>query len=158
MEGQHDPASRCRSPARPGPQYGSRVQRIHDRSWLKDWRVRGLAAAAFFLGFLVSLGMFGKPWGLPPAWGDIPTWILAIGSVIAAWYAVRAFAGQSREVAAIEQQVRDGQELARQQAQLLELQGKQLEVQSKQLSLQQEQIDEQRELNKRQSGGPPAPG
>jgi hypothetical protein len=127
------------------------VQLNRDRSWLKDWRVRGLAAAAFFLGFLISLGIFGKPWGLPPAWGDIPTWILAIGALITAWYAARAFAGQSREVAAIEQQVSDGQELARQQAKLLELQGKQLEVQSGQLKLQQKQIDEQRELNERQS-------
>jgi hypothetical protein len=49
------------------------VQRKHDWSWLRDWRVSGFAAVSLLAGFLIGLGVFGKPWGLPPAWG-IPTW------------------------------------------------------------------------------------
>jgi hypothetical protein len=50
-------------------------------SWLWDWRtVVGLVA-----GFLIGLAFFGKPWGLPPAWGDIPTWLLAVLAAVAAW-------------------------------------------------------------------------
>lgn len=48
---------------------------------------------------------FGKPWHLPPAWGDIPTWITAIatvgllaGAFVTAIYAIRAFSTQSQEV------------------------------------------------------------
>jgi hypothetical protein len=111
---------------------------------LKDWRVRGVAAAALVAGFLVGLVIFGAPWRLPPAWGDIPTWLLAVGAAVTSWYAVRAFLEQHREVAAIEQQVKDGQQLARQQERLIELQGEQLET----LRL---QFVEQRDLNERQS-------
>jgi hypothetical protein len=110
----------------------------------KDWRVRGVAAAGLVAGFLVGLVIFGAPWRLPPAWGDIPTWLLAVGAAVTSWYAVRAFLEQHREVAAIEQQVKDGQRLARQQARLIELQSEQLETQRQQLA-------EQRDLNERQS-------
>jgi hypothetical protein len=34
-------------------------------------------------GFLLGLLIFGAPWHLPPDWGDIPTWILAVFAVIA---------------------------------------------------------------------------
>ena len=111
---------------------------------LEDWRVRGVAAAGVVAGFLIGLVIFGAPWRLPPAWGDIPTWLLALGAAVTSWYAVRAFSEQHREVAAIERQVEDGQEVARQQAKLLELQGEQLLTQR-------EQFAEQRDLNKRQA-------
>ena len=110
----------------------------------KDWRVRGVAFTAAAIGFLIGMVFFGKPWHLPPAWGDVPTWLLAVGAAVTSWYAARAFSEQHREVAAIEQQVKDGQELARQQARLLELQGEQLETQRQQLA-------DQRDLNERQS-------
>jgi len=49
--------------------------------------------------------IFGSPWHLPPAWGDIPTWITAIatfgllvGAIVTAIYAIRAFRAQSQEV------------------------------------------------------------
>jgi len=58
------------------------------------------------IGFLVGLLIFGKPWGLPPAWGDIPTWITAIATmllaafaVITAYYARQAFRTQSEQLA-----------------------------------------------------------
>jgi hypothetical protein len=58
-------------------------------AWLKEWRVRvlafGCAAAGFAIGLLVS----GKPWNLPPAWGDIPTWLLVAVGVIGGWAALR---------------------------------------------------------------------
>jgi hypothetical protein len=124
--------------------YGYGVQSGHNPPWFKDWRVRGLAAGCLVTGFVVGMVIFGQPWHLPPAWGDIPTWFLAIGAAITAWYAVQAYSKQSREVEAIEQQVRDGQEVARQQSELLRLQSEQLEVQRQQLS-------DQRLLNERQS-------
>lgn len=91
--------------------------------------------------------LFGSPWHLPPAWGDIPTWIsaiatigLLIGAIITARYAIKAFEKQSDEVRAIERQVQDQEELTRQQAELLK-------VQSGQLELQHEQLDDQRNAN-----------
>jgi len=52
---------------------------------LKDRRVLGAAAAGLLAGFLIGLLVFGAPWHLPPAWGDIPTWILAVGAAATAW-------------------------------------------------------------------------
>jgi hypothetical protein len=47
----------------------------------------------------------GSPWHLPPAWGDIPTWITAIatvgllaGALVTAVFAIRAFREQSKAV------------------------------------------------------------
>lgn len=68
-----------------------------------------------------------------------------------AWYAVRAFSEQHREVAAIEQQVKDGQDLTRQQARLFELQGEQLETQRQQLDGQRAAIEDQIQANARQA-------
>jgi hypothetical protein len=114
-----------------------------DRSWRKGWRVAALAAACVVAGFLVGTFVFWKLWRLPPSWGDVPTWILAFGAGITAWYAIRAYSKQSREVDAIEQQVSDGQKVAEQQTKLLAIQSEQLELQRKQL-------DEQRKVDAEQ--------
>jgi hypothetical protein len=45
--------------------------------------------------------------------------VLAVFAIVAAWYARKAFLKQSQEVAAVERQVTDGQELTSQQAELL---------------------------------------
>lgn len=49
--------------------------------------------------------IFGSPWHLPPAWGDIPAWITAIatvglllGAIITARYAAKAFRTQSDQL------------------------------------------------------------
>ena len=49
--------------------------------------------------------IFGSPWHLPPAWGDIPTWITAIatvgllaGAIVTAIYAINAFRKQSEQL------------------------------------------------------------
>ena len=47
---------------------------------LKTGRVWGLIIIAAVAGFLIGLVIFGAPWRLPPAWGDIPTWLLALSS------------------------------------------------------------------------------
>jgi hypothetical protein len=52
---------------------------------LKDWRVRGAAAAGVVAGFLIGLVIFGVPWHLPPAWGDIPAWLLVVLAGAAGW-------------------------------------------------------------------------
>jgi len=75
----------------------------------------------------------------------IATALLAVLAVATAWYARRAFLKQSQEVRAIEQQVKDEQELTKQQAELVK-------VQSDQLELSRQQFDEQRQINARQAG------
>lgn len=74
----------------------------------------------------------------------IATALLAVFAVATAWYARRAFLKQSQEVRAIEQQVKDEQELTKQQAELLK-------VQSDQLQLSRQQFDDQRQINARQA-------
>jgi hypothetical protein len=67
--------------------------------------------------------IFGSPWHLSPAWGDIPTWIsaiattgLLIGAIITARYAIKAFSEQSREVAILAEE-NERQALERRRAQ-----------------------------------------
>jgi len=72
----------------------------------------------------------------------IATVMLAVFAVVTAVYAARAFGEQHKEVAAIEQQVKDEQELTNQQAELLK-------VQSDQLELQQRQFDEDQAARRR---------
>lgn len=107
----------------------------HKKPLRKDWRVRGLIAVSVLVGFLIGLLVFGKPWGLPPAWGDIPTWISAIatiglltGAIITARYAIKAFGEQSKEV--------------RHQASMLKIQSDQLEEQRKINVLQASDLEE----------------
>jgi multidrug efflux pump subunit AcrA (membrane-fusion protein) len=125
------------------------MERKRGLSWLADWRVLLLCGGGLFAGFLLGMLIFGSPWHLPPAWGDIPTWITAIATmmlalfaIVTAYYARQAFFKQSQEVRAIEQQVKDQEELTRQQAELLK-------IQSSQLELQREQLDQQQQVNER---------
>jgi hypothetical protein len=74
----------------------------------------------------------------------IATVVLAVFAVVTAWYARKAFREQSREVAAIEQQVNDEQEVTRQQGELLK-------IQSGQLELQRQQLDDQRKASAAQA-------
>jgi hypothetical protein len=74
----------------------------------------------------------------------VATAVLAAFAIVTAWYARRAFLKQSQEVAAIERQVTDQQELTRQQANLLE-------IQSDQLDIQRQQLVDQREASARQA-------
>jgi hypothetical protein len=60
-------------------------ERKKPKPLLEDWRVRGVAAAGVVAGFLIGLVIFGAPWRLPPAWGDIPTWLLAVLALAAGW-------------------------------------------------------------------------
>ena len=101
---------------------------------LRNERVQG-AAGGVGVGFLIGLLIFGEPWHLPPAWGDIPTWITAvatigllIGAVITARCAIRAFGEQSKEV--------------RDQASMLKIQSDQLEEQRKINALQANDLEE----------------
>jgi hypothetical protein len=90
----------------------------------KDGRIIALCIGCLFVGFLAGLFIFGSPWHLPPAWGDIPTWItgiattvLAIFAIVTAYYARRAFNKQSQEVdALLEDRQRDLAERRRAQA------------------------------------------
>ncbi len=95
----------------------------------------------------------------------IGTVVLAVFAVVTAWYARKAFREQSREVAAIEQQVKDEQEVTRQQVELLKIQDGQLRVlrdqledqrkastaQAKVLELQAAELGESLEERKRQA-------
>lgn len=75
----------------------------------------------------------------------IATVVLAVFAIVTAWYARRAFLKQSQEVAAVERQVADEQELTRQQAELLKVQTGQPEVLRAQL-------EDQREATAAQAG------
>ena len=57
------------------------MDRNRDLSWLRDWHVLLISSETLFAGFLLGMLVFGSPWHLPPAWGDIPTWITAIATV-----------------------------------------------------------------------------
>jgi hypothetical protein len=92
-----------------------RMERQSHISSFKDGRVIALCIGCLFAGFLGGLLIFGSPWHLPPAWGDIPTWItgiastvLAVFAVVTASYARQAFLKQSQEVdALLEERQRD---------------------------------------------------
>ena len=56
------------------------MERKQDLSWLKNWRVLTLWGGGIVAGFLLGMLIFGSPWHLPPAWGDIPTWITGIAT------------------------------------------------------------------------------
>jgi hypothetical protein len=79
------------------------------------------------VGFVVGLVIFGAPWHLPPAWGDIPTWLtaaftglLAVFAIITAWFAREAFRQQSAEVnALLEDRKREAEERRRAQASMV---------------------------------------
>ena len=73
---------------------------------IRNGRVQGLVGLGVAAGFAIGLLVSGMPWHLPPAWGDIPTWIsavatigLLVGAIITARYAIKAFREQAREVA-----------------------------------------------------------
>lgn len=92
---------------------------------LRNRRVQGTAGGVG-VGFLIGLAVFGKPWGLPPAWGDMPEWITAIatiglliGAIITARYAIKAFAKQS-------DQLEDQRKLNAEQTKVLKLQADEL--------------------------------
>jgi hypothetical protein len=72
------------------------------------------------------------------------TVVLAIFAIVTAWFSRRAFLKQSQEVAAIERQVVDGQEAARQQGELLK-------VQSGQFKVQRDQFESLRRINEKQA-------
>jgi hypothetical protein len=70
--------------------------------------------------------IFGSPWHLPPAWGDIPTWITAIattglliGAIITARYAIKTFHEQS-------EQLKDQRQINAKQTTVIELQTREL--------------------------------
>lgn len=52
-------------------------------TWL--WNLRTLAGlvTGLVLGFVVGLVAFLPPWHLQPAWGDTPTWLLALFGLVA---------------------------------------------------------------------------
>ena len=102
------------------------MERKRDFSWLKNWRVLTLCGSRIVAGFLLGMLIFGSPWHLPPAWGDIPTWItgiattgLLIGAIITARYAIKAFGKQS-------EQLEDQRKINAKQTTVLALQAKEL--------------------------------
>jgi NADH:ubiquinone oxidoreductase subunit 5 (subunit L)/multisubunit Na+/H+ antiporter MnhA subunit len=97
------------------------MERKRDLSWLRHWRVLTLCGGCLFAGFLLGMLIFGSPWHLPPAWGDIPTWITAlatigllVGAIFTAIYAIKAFGKQS-------EQLKDQKELNAKQTEVLDL-------------------------------------
>lgn len=100
------------------------MERNQNSSWLRNWRILILCGGALFAGFLLGMLIFGSPWHLPPAWGDIPTWITAVatagllaGAIITAWYAIKTFNTQADQLARlVEENDRQADERRRAQA------------------------------------------
>jgi hypothetical protein len=123
-------------PQRGGNDSVPRMERKWAFSWLmKNWRVLTLCGGCVFAGFLLGLLIFGSPWHLPPAWGDIPSWItglatvgLLIGAIITARYAIKAFRAQAQEISD---------------------QADMLQIQSDRLELQERQLEDQRKINQK---------
>jgi hypothetical protein len=81
----------------------------------------------------------------------IATVVLAVGAIVTGVFAWLAFRKQSQEVAAIERQVTDEQELTRQQGELIKIQAGQLEALRGQLGEQRKAGDAQAEVLKLQA-------
>jgi len=64
--------------------------------WLKDGRVIVLALVCTVAGFIAAALIFGKPWHLPPDWGDIPTWLATIAAIAAGAVAYNVYRIESR--------------------------------------------------------------
>lgn len=62
-----------------------------DFASLKDNLVITVGTVCGVAGFLIAALIFGKPWHLPPAWGDIPTWIAAVAAIGAGIIAYRVY-------------------------------------------------------------------
>ena len=127
------------------------MERKRDLFWLKDGRVLIFCGSCVFAGFLLGMLIFGSPCHLPPAWGDIPTWITAVatagllaGAVVTAIYAIRAFRAQSKLVS-------DQAEMLKVQSQQLEEQRKINERQIEVLELQAAELRESLEERKREA-------
>lgn len=67
-------------------------------SWLRDLRVVVLAIGCMVTGFLAATLTFGAPWHLPPAWGDIPTWLAFIAASVAGSAALIQLSQQQRQI------------------------------------------------------------
>jgi len=70
----------------------------HRFSWLRDWRIILLAICCAVAGFMAAAVLFGAPWHLPPAWGDIPTWLAFIAAAVAGSVALTQLSHQQRQL------------------------------------------------------------
>jgi hypothetical protein len=66
---------------------------------LKTGRVWSVIIIAAVVGFLIGMVFFRKPWNLPPAWGDVPTWLLAGLAAAAGWVGFVQLAILRRQIA-----------------------------------------------------------
>lgn len=69
-----------------------------DISWLKNRRVILLGVCCLIAGFLVAALIFGGPWHLLLAWGDIPTWLLVVTASVAGWAALGQLRSQQDQI------------------------------------------------------------
>ena len=76
-----------------------RVKSKRDVSWLKDRRVIAVSGGCVIAGFLVGMLIFGSPWHLPPAWGDIPTWFLVVLAAVGGWVALSQLRTLQQQIA-----------------------------------------------------------
>jgi hypothetical protein len=64
--------------------------------WLRDFRVISLGLVCAIAGALIAAFVIGKPWHLPPDWGDIPTWLATIAATAAGVVAYRVYRIEAR--------------------------------------------------------------
>jgi len=78
--------------------------RRHDLSWLRDKPVVGFGVGCAIGGFVAAMLIFGSPWHLPPAWGDIPTWFLAGLAAVGGWTALSQLRSQQSQLRSQQEQ------------------------------------------------------
>lgn len=123
-----------------------------DPPLLKDWRVVVFSSCCALGGFLVALLIFGSPWHLPPAWGDIPTWLTAVGTILVAVVAIWIAFWTDKQAAAriAEERARGDAQLAAERTHSAELLATEQEfsraqiAEERRLALEREQLAEAR--------------
>jgi hypothetical protein len=69
-----------------------------ERSWFRERRVIAFGVGCALGGFLLALLIFGEPWHLPPAWGDLPTWLTALVGGVAAYFVLGQLQQQAKVI------------------------------------------------------------
>jgi hypothetical protein len=86
-------------------------------------------------GFVLAMLIFGRPWHLPPNWGDIPTWFLVVlAAAQGGWFTLSQLLVQQQALREQKQAFADQLDVQKQQVQdQRQAFADQLEVQKQQL-------------------------